>query len=142
MGALLLASAFAHAQYAWIDEKGVRHYSDQPPPTNTPDAKILKVPRGLANPASTAEPAAPAPTVAEREADYTKRQVQAADSAKKAAAEKQVADARQARCTTAAQNKAKLTGGGRILTDKNTEMSAADRARELATANTILTECK
>lgn len=151
LGALLLASTLAHAQFAWIDEKGIRHYSDQPPPTNIPDSKILKTPRGMAQPAAAPDGAAPAaptlpakmsPTLAEREADYVKRKAQAADSASKAAAEKQVADAKQARCSTAAKNKAQLGSGQRVITSKNVDMSAADKARELANADSILKECQ
>ena len=153
LGTLLLASTLAHAQFAWIDEKGIRHYSDQPPPTNVPESKILKTPRGMAQPAAApapdgAAPAAPTPparmppTLAEREADYAKRKAQAADSANKAAAEKQVADAKQARCSTAAKNKAQLASGQRVLTSKNVDMSAAEKARELATADSILKECQ
>lgn len=153
LGALLLASTLAHAQFAWIDEKGIRHYSDQPPPTNIPDSKILKTPRGMAQPAAApaqdgAAAAAPMPptkmppTLAEREADYAKRKAQAADSATKAAAEKQVADAKQARCGTAAKNKAQLGSGQRVITSKNADMSEAEKARELANANAILKECQ
>ncbi|MDQ2823516.1 MAG: DUF4124 domain-containing protein [Pseudomonadota bacterium] len=148
LGALLLASTLAHAQFAWIDEKGVRHYSDQPPPTNTPAAKILKTPRGMAPstetspaPASTLPVKAP-PNLAEREADYAKRKQQATDSVTKAAADKQVADAKQARCTTAANNKAQLGSGQRVLTDKNVAMSDAEKARELVSANAILKDCQ
>lgn len=151
LGALLLASTLAHAQFAWIDEKGIRHYSDQPPPTNTPASKVLKAPRGMAQPAAAPDGAAAAapmppakmpPTLAEREADYAKRKAQAADSASKAAAEKQVADAKQARCGTAAKNKAQLASGQRVITSKNADMSEAEKARELANANAILKECQ
>jgi len=56
--ALLLAAGLAQAQFVWVDPKGVRHYSDQPPPPDTPPARILKAP-GL--PAISVQPAAPAP---------------------------------------------------------------------------------
>lgn len=56
--ALLFAAGLAQAQFAWVDPKGVRHYSDQPPPPGTPPARILKAP-GL--PAISVQPAAPAP---------------------------------------------------------------------------------
>lgn len=55
--ALLFTAGLAQAQFVWIDPKGVRHYSDQPPPPGTPPARILKAP-GL--PAASAQ-AAPAP---------------------------------------------------------------------------------
>lgn len=55
--ALLFAAGLAQAQFVWVDPKGVRHYSDQPPPPGTPPARILKAP-GL--PAISAQPATPA----------------------------------------------------------------------------------
>lgn len=151
LGALLLASAFAQAQFAWIDEKGVRHYSDQPPPPNTPDAKILKMPRGMVQPApaATAAPAAaptpptkPPATLAEREADYAKRHALAAANDKKAAAESQNADAKRALCASAAKDKALLDTGRRLRDEKNVVMTEADKAKELANVDKILKECK
>lgn len=56
--ALLLAAGLAQAQFVWVDPKGVRHYSDQPPPPGTPPARILKAP-GM--PAISVQPATPAP---------------------------------------------------------------------------------
>ena len=43
----LIAGVVSHAalaQYAWIDERGVRQYSDQPPPKSIPTARILHQP--------------------------------------------------------------------------------------------------
>lgn len=57
--AMLLAAGLAQAQFVWVDPKGVRHYSDQPPPPGTPPARILKAP-GL--PTISVQPAAPAAT--------------------------------------------------------------------------------
>ena len=51
--ALLCAAGLAQAQFVWVDPKGVRHYSDQPPPPGTPPARILKAP-GL--PAAATQP--------------------------------------------------------------------------------------
>jgi hypothetical protein len=55
---LALTSLLAHAQYSWIDDKGMRVFSDRPAPPGTPPERILKAPRGLE---STAIPA-PRPT--------------------------------------------------------------------------------
>jgi hypothetical protein len=57
---LLLACSLAHAQYSWIDTKGIRQFSDRPPPVDTPEAKILKVPRAVAAAAAAAAAAAEA----------------------------------------------------------------------------------
>src|SRR5471030_2362506 len=43
-GALLALSAQALAQYIWLDEKGIKHLSDRPPPPSVPDQRILKAP--------------------------------------------------------------------------------------------------
>ncbi|WP_332877097.1 DUF4124 domain-containing protein [Massilia sp. S19_KUP03_FR1] len=149
LGAMLIVSAIAHAQYAWLDEKGVRQYSDQPPPTNTPAAKILKMPHGMAQPKAEpkAEPAAPAsaakpaPTLAEREADYKKRHAESSESDKKAAAEKKTADNKRASCEAAAQNKAQLDTGRRLRAEGNV-MTEEDKAKEQARIATILKDCK
>jgi len=148
---MLLASAIAHAQFAWIDEKGVRHYSDQPPPTSTPDAKILKLPRGMQRPAdapastaagTTAAAPKAAPTLAEREADYRKRHADAEASDKKASAEKDKADAKRAQCDAAMRVKAQLETGRRLRTEQNVPMTEEEKAREMATADKTLKDCK
>jgi hypothetical protein len=146
LGAMLLASAVAHAQYAWIDEKGVRQYSDQPPPTSTPASKILKTPRGMALPATEAAAPAPAPTpvkapptLAEREADYKKRHADADD---KAATDKKIADTKRTNCEAAAKNKAVLESGGTVRGPGNAVLAEADKAKELANMAAILKDCK
>jgi hypothetical protein len=154
LGAMLLASMVAHAQYAWIDEKGVRHFSDQPPPTNTPASKILKGPRGAtpatdarapAAPAPSAAPAAPAkaaPTLAEREADYQKRRAQGQEDEKKAALAKKEADNRRENCAAATRDQANLASGRRVRTQQNIVMTEEDKAREQANVTRVLTDCK
>ena len=49
---LSAASASAQQVYSWTDSNGTKHFSDQPPPANTPTAKKLMVHSGL----STVEP--------------------------------------------------------------------------------------
>jgi hypothetical protein len=154
LGAMLLAGTVAHAQYAWIDEKGVRHFSDQPPPTNTPASKILKGPRGAtpatdakaaAAPAPSAAPAAPAkaaPTLAEREADYQKRRAQGQEDEKKAALAKKEADNRRENCAAATRDQANLASGRRVRTQQNIVMTEEDKAREQANVTRVLTDCK
>jgi hypothetical protein len=144
-GALLLASAGAHAQYAWIDAKGVRHYSDQPPPTDTPAAKILKMPRGAMPPAPVQAPAAKAaPTLAEREADYRKRHAASEEADKKAATDQKLADDKRAHCLLAARDKAELDTGRRLRSDNGSReiMTEDDKARQLARDTAVLKECQ
>jgi hypothetical protein len=146
-GALLLASVGAHAQYAWIDEKGIRHYSDQPPPTSTPAAKILKAPNGdmPPEPSATAAPVKPAPTLAEREADYRKRHAASDEADKKAAADRKLADDKRANCQLAARDKAELDTGRRVRSDPtgaNTIMTEDDKAKQLARDTAVLNDCR
>jgi len=154
LGAMLLASTVVHAQYAWIDEKGVRHFSDQPPPTGTPASKILKGPRSATPAGDAAAPAAPAPppapaaparaapSLAEREADYQKRRAQAQLDEKKAALAKKDADNRRENCAAAARDKAQLESGRRLRSQQNIVMTEEDKAREQANVARVLNECK
>lgn len=142
-GALLLASAAVHAQYAWLDEKGIRHYSDQPPPTNTPDSRILKAPHvSMPTPAT----AKPAPTLEEREADYRKRHAAADEADKKAGADQKLAEAKRANCAAAAANKAQVETGRRLRWDvagaPNNVMTEEDKAKEIARADAALKDCR
>ena len=52
----LFASLNAQAQWQWLDQSGRKMYSDQPPPANVPESKILKGADG--------RPYLPAPQVA------------------------------------------------------------------------------
>lgn len=147
LGAMLLASTAAHAQYAWIDARGVRQYSDQPPPSDTPAAKILKAPHGMAAasappPAEAAAPAKGAPTLAEREADYRKRKALTQENDKKAITEKTNAEVKRANCDTAARNKAQLESGRPVRGADDSFLNEQGRARELADSIQTLKDCK
>ena len=48
---LLCATAAAQQVYRWVDENGVVHYSDQPPPDDRAETVDLEVPEGFSNPA-------------------------------------------------------------------------------------------
>jgi hypothetical protein len=146
-GALLVASAGAHAQYAWIDAKGVRHYSDQPPPTDIPAAKILKTPRGLTPPVPSPAPAPAAkaaPTLAEREADYRKRHAASEVADKKAATDQKLADEKRANCLLAARDKAELDTGRRLRAENGSReiMTEDDKAAQRGRDNAVLKECQ
>ena len=58
--ALIACSSLAQAQWMWVNEKGVKQLSDQPPPPGTPANRILKSPRGQ-SPAELRPQAAPTP---------------------------------------------------------------------------------
>ena len=153
--ALLLAAGFAHAQFAWIDAKGIKHYSDRPPPPGTPANKILKAPGMHADLLATpdaadekpADAAAPKPpTLADREADFRKRAMDRAKAEKKTAEEAQRQQAQRANCEQAQRYKNSLTSGIRITESAGDGaqqwMSDEERAKRLADTNDILASCQ
>jgi hypothetical protein len=151
---LLAISPLALAQYVWIDDKGVKQLSDRPPPPNVPEKRILKAPgKPLFNPnAIDLEPAAdmpatrPAPTLADRNADFNKRKTEAADAQQRAAADTQRKADIAANCDAARQNQQALDQGLRLSTyDKNGERGYMnDEQREELRKNTqkVLADCK
>lgn len=108
---LILAGAPASAElYKWTDAEGKVHFSDQPPPPEVKAPVTVKPRRPGAAPA--AAPAAP--SYVEQEAEFRKRQVEAAEKAK---ADKQAADdaaEKQRNCEQARARVASLEIGGRI----------------------------
>ncbi|MYN04026.1 DUF4124 domain-containing protein [Pseudoduganella sp. DS3] len=131
--ALIACSSLAQAQWIWVNEKGVKQLSDQPPPPGTPANRVLKSPRGLA-PADARQAAAPAPaaegedaaapadakapaakpSLAERNADYNKRQKLAAENAAKAQEDANRANEKTKYCSEAKKNIDLLESGVRI----------------------------
>ena len=64
-GALLLCTSLSHAQWVWLDEKGLKQFSDRPPPNSVPQKRILKQPAQTAAPlAAPVAPQALAPVAA------------------------------------------------------------------------------
>jgi len=161
-GALMLlaqlAPQFAHAQYSWIDDKGTRVFSDRPPPPGTPPSRILKAPHRSDLMPDNAAPAAAAdgastpadkprqPSLAEREADYRKRQAERQDSDKKAQEDAGRKAARQETCANARQEERQLASGMRIsemqANGERGYISDEDRARRLARARQALADCR
>ncbi|TFW32953.1 DUF4124 domain-containing protein [Massilia horti] len=151
--ALLLYAGLAQAQYVWIDAKGVRQYSDRPPPPGTPRAQILKAPKGLAQEPD-APPAAQAqidkkkgpPTLAEREQDFRKRQQARAEEDTKAAEETQRKQAQAENCEAARRYKAALESGERMSTTTASGergfLTDAERTLRLAKTIRVLADCR
>jgi len=152
---LLLGSGLAQAQYSWIGENGVRHFSDRPPPPSTPAHKILKTPGRMAAippaPAPEAPATAPAalkaaPTLAEREADYQERMKKRAEQDKKDAQQAERQRDIAQRCALARSAKAQVESGVRIrdvdATGQSRIATDEERAAQLAQANKILAECR
>jgi len=162
-GALLALSAQALAQYIWLDEKGIKHLSDRPPPPSVPDQRILKAPgKPLFDPyapapaadsdassvsASDAKPDAKpkAPTLAERNADFNKRQAEAAKKSQLAGAEAEQKAAAAANCDAARNNQRALDQGIRMSTyDKDGQRTIMDddqRAAAAAKNKKVLADC-
>ncbi|WP_295989909.1 DUF4124 domain-containing protein [Rugamonas sp.] len=147
-GALLAVSAHALAQFIWIDDKGIKHLSDQPPPPSVPEQRILKAPgKPLFDPnapppapadgeTAAAEPKAKAPpTLVERNADYDKRQAEAAKKAKSAGEEAARKASAAANCDGARNNQRALDEGIRLTTyDKDGNRIIMDDAQRSAAA--------
>ncbi len=120
-GAWLTSTSVIAQTYKWKDADGKIQYSDQPPPANAKEETTVK-PRKPAPAAATAAPAAtgkgaPATktkTYVEQEADFKKRQVEAAkreDEEKKKAAE---AAEKKQNCDKARAQLKSLQAGGRV----------------------------
>jgi hypothetical protein len=171
-GVLLAAAcaapvAQAQAPYIWIDDKGMKQLSDQPPPPSVPPNRILRQPRNaqvapapaaVDNPAATA--AAPTadsaktaaddkakrpPTLADRNADYNKRQAESAAAAQKAAQEAAQKASEAANCEQARSNQLALDSGIRMSTfDKDgqrTFVTDAQRAERSKQNKAVLAGC-
>ncbi|QAU34608.1 DUF4124 domain-containing protein [Janthinobacterium sp. 17J80-10] len=159
---LLGFASAAWAQYVWTDERGVKQFSDQPPPASVPKSRVLKHPgsaAGTSGPANTAAPAgtaapaagsdaaAKAPlTTAERNADYMKRRAEQAEKDKKAATEAQAASDKSKNCENARQYQTTLASGQRMAsTNSKGEreyLSDDQREREMKETGRILADCK
>ncbi len=158
--ATLFAAGAASAQFVWLDEKGVKQYSDMPPPPSVPKSRILK---GLSKEARAANPAdaavsdnkdkAPTAnadkqpmTTAERNAEFQKRRTEQAEKEKKAAEQEKLAADKEKSCERAREYQRTLESGVRITrSDKDGErtfVSDEERARELRDTRTLLQECK
>lgn len=155
-GALMLVASLSQAQWVWVDAKGVKQFSDRSPPPSVPQKNILKAPRGQATgfdtavsgqaadkPADAATAAAPAkPSLADRESDYKKRQLEKAEADKKAAAEATAAAAKKTNCDNARAQKAQLDSGVRVSNGADGSiMDDAQRAKESAVARKVLADC-
>jgi len=140
--ALLASCGAAHAQWAWKDANGRPVYSDQPPPSSVPAARIFKAPRGQMVDAP--ENPQPGPTLAERNAAYEQRRAGAAERATKEAEEVKASAARAANCENARNNQRALDSGSRIarFNDKGERefLTDAQRAEESKRNAAMVTE--
>lgn len=117
IGLFLTIPMVAAELYKWTDAEGKVHYSDQPPPPEVKTPVTVKPRRPAAETTAPGQEAAPAAgaakTYVEQEAEFRKRQVEAAE---KAEAEKKAADAKAEKQRTCSRAKAQLASlqAGRI----------------------------
>lgn len=162
-GALLMvmlsaSCPLAHAQWLWLNDKGVKQLSDQPPPASVPPSRILKAPRGQmpdlrkelneqpAAPAAQSPAPAAGPSLAERNAEFNKRKQEAAVQANNAATAAQAKAAQAENCELARSTQRALDGGMRIArVDGNGEryfLNDAERAERQRSVTESLSHCK
>ncbi len=152
--ALALCVGQAQAQYVWIDAKGVRQYSDRPPPPSTPGAKILKAPARAPEPLSLPAAAEGAPaaapkgpmSLAERDADFRKRAAERAEQEKKQAEQARMQASLAARCGAAREAHAQLVSGIRIAKvgadGERAFITDEERAQRMARVREELADCR
>jgi hypothetical protein len=156
--ALMAFASLAQAQYMWIDEKGIKQFSDRPPPPSVPLKNILQAPKGMPSaanmpaeqvgetPATEAPRPKAAPALAERNAEFNKRQKDAEEREKKEQADRDEKAAKADNCERARDARRALDSGARIgTTDKNGErsvMSDEQRDAEIKHTDKVLTGCK
>jgi hypothetical protein len=142
----------AHAQYIWVDENGIKQYSDMPPPSSVPAKRILKK-GGVPTPASAAQPASSNPpaekkemTIAEKNAEFRKRQIEQAEKEKKAEEENKRGVEKTKNCERTRDYKRLLDSGERIARmGKDGErnfMTDEQRAQETREAQRMLEDCR
>jgi len=146
-------SNIALAQFVWVDDKGVKQFSDQPPPPSVPKSKILKFggksldsqePSTDADSDTQKKEKAPE-SITDREIAYKKRREEMATKQKKADDEARAAATKSDSCRRMREYKQNLDSGQRIAeTDANGNRIILDdkmRAEELNKVNQNLTDC-
>lgn len=155
LAALFLTGA-AHGQYVWLDDKGVKQYSDMPPPASVPMKRILRQPGQSATPqpaVSTSTPSASTEqasgatgkvsartqaSTAEREADFRKRRAEQGEKERKAAEEERLAADKAKHCERAREYQRALQSGDRIgRIEKNGERSFLTDEQRAHEANEV-----
>lgn len=144
-----LATTTAFAQWQWIDKSGRKVFSDQPPPADVPDSKIIRragaraadpAPEPVAATSAPKASAASAPKVSgkDKELEEKRKQAAAAEADKKKAQEEELAKARAESCERAKSAKATMDSGIRIaVTNSKGEREIMDDAARAAETKRI-----
>ena len=140
LSVLCAAPLLAFAQWQWVDNAGRRVFSDQPPPADIAPNRILKQPgqRGPAlAPPETAAPATtaaalPKPSGTDPVLERKRKEAEAAEAAKKKAADEKFAQAKAENCARAKESKATLDSGHRIarMNEKGEKEFLDDKQRD------------
>ena len=152
----IFTSTVAFAQYVWVDEKGVKQFSDTPPPSSVPKNKIIKSKNPSDNTAdasgtsptikSADTPTQKPSTVESRNEDYNKRKAEQAEKDKKAAEAQQAANEKSKNCERIKSYLKTLESGARITnTDSNGErnyMNDEQREKEMSDARKASATCQ
>lgn len=147
--ATVASSAFA--QYIWLNENGVKQYSDSPPPASVPKNRIIKENGRMpsyAPPTAAGDKAASASasmTTAEKNADFNKRRMEQEKKEKEEAEKAKQAAEKAKYCERVRNYNRTLASGGRVAqVDSKGErsfMSDEQRAKEIQEAQQALGEC-
>jgi hypothetical protein len=161
--ALSVCCSAALAQYVWKDEKGVKQYSDMPPPASVPNSRILKSPgitpqsitpqsespatatdEGTKNP-DAATPKGP-PNLAEKNADFQKRRAEQAEKEKLAADKAKQDIGKKKNCEQLGNYQRALQSGQRITrlspTGERVFLTDEERAATVRENQRTLSDCK
>jgi hypothetical protein len=122
IASVLLLPLGASAQWQWVDKDNKKVFSDQPPPPEVPEDKILRRPaapsrRAVPAVAATtdAAPLAPAaPPSGDKALEEKKRQAEQAEKAKQAAEADKLAKAKAENCSRAKEGKEMMDSGMRV----------------------------
>jgi hypothetical protein len=132
----LCAGTAAAQMYSWKDADGKVHYSDQPPPSNTPARKVAPATAPSTNPTAARQ------SFVEQEADSRKKQKEAQEAAKKAETDQANAEAKRVNCERARASLQGIESGQvRFTTGANGErigLDGAARDAELANARSAV----
>ncbi len=120
LATLLAISSSALAQYVWLDEKGNKQFSDQPPPPSVPKNKIVRS-AGMSMDTQQAAPASDGKadikqpeSLAEKELAYKKQHDAMAAKEKKDAEEASNAQKKKDNCRRLQEYKRTLDSGQRM----------------------------
>jgi len=153
MASLFAVTTGALAQYVWLDDKGAKQFSDQPPPPSVPKNKILKFPGKLIDsPDTSGNTDSDAPktvkqpeSAAEKEMAYKKRREESAAREKKSEEQAKSAAAKADNCKRMREYKQSLDSGQRISqTDANGNRSFLTddkRAQETSALTQNMSDC-